>query len=89
MNDVLLPQVNNNCRFCNFNQWMPAGVRVLNAAVNYNPFSVTIGNTNMASSLIKALSPVIARSIRDIKPSLYPAPMAMFICKNQFILVMA
>ena len=51
MNDVLLPQVNNNCRFCNFNQWMPAGVRVLNAAVNYNPFSVTIGNTNMASSL--------------------------------------
>ena len=51
MNDVLLPQVNNNCRFCNFNQWMPAGVRVLNAAVNYNPFSVTIGNTNVASSL--------------------------------------
>ena len=41
MNDVLLPQTNRNCRFCNFNQWMPAGVRVLNAAVNYNPFSVT------------------------------------------------
>lgn len=51
MNDVLLPQTNRNCRFCNFNQWMPAGVRVLNAAVNYNPFSVSVGNTNMASSL--------------------------------------
>lgn len=51
MNDVLLPQVSNNCRFCNFNQWMPAGVRVLNAAVNYNPFSVSIGNTNIATNL--------------------------------------
>ncbi len=51
MNDVLLPQVNSNCRFCNFNQWMPAGVRVLNAAVNYNPFSVSIGNTTVATSL--------------------------------------
>lgn len=51
MNDVLLPQVNSNCRFCNFNQWMPAGVRVLNAAVNYDPFSVTIGNNNIATNL--------------------------------------
>ncbi len=51
MNDVLLPQVNNNCRFCNFNQWMPAGVRILNAAVNYNPFSVSVGNVNMATNL--------------------------------------
>lgn len=51
MNDVLLPQTSSNCRFCNFNQWIPAGVRVLNAAVNYNPFSVTVGNTNMATSL--------------------------------------
>lgn len=51
MNDVLIAQQANNCRFCNFNQWMPAGVRVLNAAVNYNPFSVTIGNTTVASGL--------------------------------------
>lgn len=51
MNDVLLPQVNNNCRFCNFTQWIPAGVRVLNAAVNYNPFSVRIGGTNVAANL--------------------------------------
>ena len=51
MNDVLLPQAGSNCRFCNFNQWIPAGVRVLNATVNYNPFSVSIGNTNMATSL--------------------------------------
>lgn len=51
MNDVLLPQTSHNCRFCNFNQWMPAGIRVLNAAVNYNPFSVSIGSNTIASSL--------------------------------------
>lgn len=51
MYDALVAQQTNNCRFCNFNQWMPAGVRVLNAAVNYNPFSVSIGNVTVASSL--------------------------------------
>ncbi len=39
------------CLSCSSNQWVGAGVRVLNAAVNYNPFTVRIDNRVFQSNL--------------------------------------
>ena len=90
MNDVLLPQVSNNCRFCSFNQWMPAGVRVLNAAVNYNPFSVNIGGTNVAANLDQGNITRYVQVNQGFRArSLSPVPTDIFICKSRFISEMA
>lgn len=51
MNEILYPPQFGGCLFCSPNQWMPAGVRFLNAAVNYNPFAVSINNRTVSGSL--------------------------------------
>jgi len=48
---VVPVSVGRPCFSCTSNQWMPAAVRFLNAAVNYNPFTIRVNNQTVQNSL--------------------------------------
>lgn len=51
INPPFIPNPGIPCIFCNNNQWIRGGIRLLNAATGYNPFTVFINNRQVSTGL--------------------------------------